>query len=68
MVGTFANTIAPKIGSTPFAAFLKNSLLDWSSSFFLFFFMMFEVLKDAYEAPKFSVNINKVGKEKDVGV
>lgn len=33
--GTLASTIAPKIGSAPLAAFLKNSRRDWSSSVFL---------------------------------
>ena len=37
MFGALANATAAKIGSAPFAAFLKNSLLDWSSSFLLFF-------------------------------
>jgi len=35
--GTLINATAPKIGNTPFAAFLKNSRLLCSSSFFLFF-------------------------------
>ena len=30
----------PKIGKAPLAAFLKNSLLDWSPSFFSFFFII----------------------------
>jgi len=34
--------MAPKIGKTFCAAFLKNSLRDWSSSFFLFFFILLE--------------------------
>ena len=35
--GALANATAAKIGSAPFAAFLKNSLLDWSSSFLFSF-------------------------------
>ena len=65
--GALANAIAPRIGSAPFAAFLKNSLLDWSSSFFLFF-ITFEVLKDAYELPSSALILLKVGNKKDVGV
>ena len=51
IMGEFANMIAHRIRSTPFAAFLKNSLLDRSPSFFTFFFITLEV-KDAYELPK----------------
>jgi len=34
--GTFAKAMAPMIGKAFFAACLKNSLLLWSSSVFLF--------------------------------
>jgi hypothetical protein len=40
IIGTLAIIARPKIGNAPLAAFLKNSLLDWSSSFFSFFFIM----------------------------
>lgn len=43
--GTFANMIAPKIGNAPLAAFLKNSLRDWSLSFFLIFFITLRSLR-----------------------
>ena len=36
--------MAPKIGKIPFAAFLKNSLRDLSSSLFSFLFITLEVL------------------------
>lgn len=36
---------APKIGSTVFAAVLKNSLLDWSSSVSDFVFIFQEYFK-----------------------
>lgn len=34
-----------KIGNAPLAALLKNSLRDWSSSFFSFFVMTLEIFK-----------------------
>jgi len=34
--GALANATAAKIGNAPFAALLKNSRLDWSSSFLFF--------------------------------
>jgi hypothetical protein len=37
------NTVNAKIGKAPFAALLKNSLRDWSSSFFFDFFITLEV-------------------------
>jgi len=39
ITGMSANTIASKMGSIPFAVFLKNWRRDWSSSF-LFCFMI----------------------------
>ena len=50
-MGLLAMIAAPIIGRVRFAAFLKNSRLDWSSSFFLFFCILFIELKDAYELP-----------------
>lgn len=38
-IGMFASAIAPRMGRADFAAFLKNSRRDWSSSF-LFCFMI----------------------------
>jgi len=68
MEGEFASTIAPKMGSAPLAAFLKNSRRDWSSSFFPFFFITLEV-KDAYELPNSALIICfRSGNKKDVGV
>ena len=37
------NTVRAKMGSAPLAALLKNSLRDWSSSFFFDFFITLEV-------------------------
>ena len=48
--------MTPNIGNMAFAAFLKNSLRDWSSSFFTFFFITLEVL-DAYELPNSAIII-----------
>ena len=39
-IGACVRAITPKIGKALFAAFLKNSRLDWSSSFFFCSFMM----------------------------
>lgn len=40
MIGELASTIAPMTGNVFFAASLKNSLRDWSSSFCFFSFMI----------------------------
>ena len=46
IIGMLANAIAPKIGKAPLAAFLKNSRRFWSSSLFIFFYMIFFEIKD----------------------
>ena len=46
----------PKIGNTLFAAFLKNSLLDWSPPSFSFFFITLDVFLLPPELPTFGVN------------
>jgi nitrate reductase NapE component len=50
MVGAPLSNKAPRMGSAPLAAFLKNSLLDWSSSLFLSF-SIFPMLKIAAHSP-----------------
>ena len=63
-----AKRLIPKMGRVPLAAFLKNSLRDWSPSSFSFFFITLEVSK-LPPAPKFGVNnMLRSGNEKDVGV
>ena len=41
--GVLANATAAKNGNAPFAALLKNSRLDWSSSILLIFSMINEL-------------------------
>lgn len=41
--GMLANAITPKMGRALLAAFLKNSLRDWSSALFLLFFITLKV-------------------------
>ena len=68
-MGLLAMIAAPIIGRVRFAAFLKNSRLDWSSSFFLFFCILFIELKDAYELPNSAlIFCFRSGNKKDVGV
>jgi len=48
IVGALANMMAPRIGSAPLAAFLKNSRRDWSSSFLFSFFILKSVVHQLY--------------------
>ena len=45
------NRLMPKMGSAPLAVFFKNSLRDWSSSFFSFFVMTLEMFKMPMNSP-----------------
>ena len=53
MIGELANAIAPITGNAFLAASLKNSLRDWSSSFF-FSFMMLKIYIPPYSLDGFS--------------
>ena len=55
--------MAPKIGKAPLAAFLKNSRLDWSSSFFLFSFIII-IIKCLLNSRIQHQNQNNLGNKK----
>ena len=61
------NTENAKNGNAPFAAFLKNSLRDWSFSFFLPFFITLEINAPLYSPIRAIKQLNLETK-KDVGV
>lgn len=68
IAGALVSIIAPKMGRALLAAFLKNSLRDWSSALFLLFFITLEV-KNAYELPNSALIVSFwSGNKKDVGV
>ena len=63
------STVNAKMGKAPFAAFLKNSLRDWSSSFFFDFFITLEVfMLPSNSLIRRNTNNFNFGNKKDVGV